>query len=446
MSTPANRQLLPRLGLVEATLVVMGGIIGSGIFINPSVVARHVHSGPLILGAWLVGGLVALVGAFIYAELAERMPRVGGQYAYLREAFHPAVGFLYGWALLVVINAGGTAAVAVTFGRYAVELTGSTLDERLVAVGTLVLLAGINCLGVKSGSLVQGGLMVLKIGVLVALIVLGIVLGSPSPPMRSVHADGPLAFGGAMVPVLFAYGGWQTANFIAAEVRDPRRNLPRALLAGVIGVVVLYLGANWVYLRGLGPEGLAATGTPASSLMRGLLGNRGATFIALGIAISTLGFLSHSLLTMPRVYFAMAADGVFFPAVARVSERTRAPVAAIVLQAVLGIAVALSGRYEQILGYVVSADWVFFGLSAASLFVLRRDAVGGPEIRFRVPGHPVTTGAFVAVSALVVLATAWAYPMNTLIGLGLVLAGLPVYALWTRRRARAMPSIGGTPP
>ena len=432
MSSWSPSRLVPRLGLVEATLVVMGGIVGSGIFINPSVVARHVHTGPLIIGAWLVGGAVALVGAFVYAELAERMPRVGGQYAYLREAFHPVVGFLYGWALLVVINAGGTAAVAVTFGRYAVELTSVPLDEKTVAVLTLALLAAINCLGVKSGSLVQGALMVLKIGVLLALIVLGLALHHPAPPEVAARTDGLLAFGGAMVPVLFAYGGWQAANFLAAEVREPRRNLPRALIAGVLGVVVLYLGANWVYLQGLGPEGLAATGTPASTLMRGLLGERGATFIALGIAISTLGFLSHSLLTMPRVYFAMATDGLFFRSVARVSERTRAPVVAIVLQAALGIAVALSGRYEQILGYVVSADWVFFALSAGSLFVLRSRAVrgGDPEIRFRVPGHPWSTGAFVAVAGLVVLSTAWAYPVNTLVGLGLVMAGLPVYALW----------------
>ena len=433
MTRATTPELLPRLGLLEATLVVMGGIIGSGIFINPSVVARHVHTAPLILGAWLAGGAVALVGAFVYAELAERMPRVGGQYAYLREAFHPAVGFLYGWALLLVINAGGIAAVAVTFGRYAIELTGLPLDERTVAVLTLLALAAVNCLGVKSGSLVQGTLMVLKIGVLLALIVAGLLLHRPPAPTAAAAPGGLLAFGGAMVPVLFAYGGWQAANFIAAEVREPRRNLPRALVAGVIGVVVLYLGANWVYLRGLGPAGLAATGTPASTLVRGILGPRGATFIALGIALSTLGFLSHSLLTMPRVYFAMAADGVFFASVARVSERTHAPVVAIVLQAALGIGVALSGRYEQILGYVVSADWVFFGLSAASLFVLRRRAVGGEQIRFPVPGHPFTTGAFVAVSALVVLSTAWAYPLNTLVGLGLVLAGLPAYVLWTRR-------------
>jgi len=435
--------LLPRLGVVEATLVVMGGIVGSGIFINPSVVARHVHAPALILGAWVAGGAVALVGSFVYAELAERMPRVGGQYAYLREAFHPAVGFLYGWALLLVINAGGTAAVAVTFGRYAVELTGAPFRETTVAIVTLLVLAAVNCLGVRSGSLVQGTLMVLKIGVLLAVILLGLLLGRSAAHGPPLAGDGPLAFGGAMVPVLFAYGGWQTASFLAAEIRDARRNLPRALVVGVVGVVLLYLGASWAYLRGLGAGGLAATGTPASTLLGGLLGPRGATFVALGIAVSTLGFLSHSLLTTPRVYFAMAADGVFLPSVARVSERTRAPVVAIVLQAALGIGVALSGRYEQILGYVVSADWVFFGLTAASLFVLRRRGVGPAEIRFRVPGHPLTTGAFVLVSALVVLSTARAYPLNTLVGLGLVLAGLPVYAVWTRRRSRAMPSTGG---
>lgn len=441
---PATPTLVARLGLLEATLVVMGGIVGSGIFINPSVVARHVHSAPLIVGAWLVGGAVALVGAFIYSELAERMPRVGGQYAYLREAFHPLVGFLYGWALLLVINAGGVAAVAVTFARYAVELSGAAIPEKALAVLTIALLAAINCLGVKSGSLVQSALMVLKIGVLLALIVLGWLFHRPAPPALSAPVDGWLAFGGAMVPVLFAYGGWQTANFLAAEVREPRRNLPRALVAGVVAVVLLYLGANWVYLQGLGPEGLAATGTPASTLLRRILGERGATFIALGIAISTLGFLSQSLLTMPRVYFAMAADGVFFPSVARISPRTRAPVVAIALQAMLSIGVALSGRYEQILGYVVSADWVFFGLSAASLFVLRRRAGESDpvEVRFRVPGHPLTTGGFVLVAALVVLATAWAYPLNTLIGLGLVLAGVPAYLLWTRRAVPATRTAG----
>jgi len=433
-----------RIGLFEATLVVMGGIVGSGIFVNPSVVAQHVHSAPLILGAWVVGGVVALVGAFIYAELSERMPAVGGQYAYLREAFHPLVAFLCGWALLLVINAGGVAAVAVTFARYALELTGAPIGETALAIVTIVGLAAINCLGVRSGSLVQGVLMVLKVGALAALIVLGWLFHRPPPSAMAAPPDGLLAFGGAMVPVLFAYGGWQTTCFIASEVRDPRRTMPRALVAGVVTVIVLYVGVSWVCLAGLGPAGLAATETPASALMRRTLGQRGATFIALGIAVSTLGFLSQSLLTMPRVYFAMAADGLFFRSVARVSRRTHAPVVAILVLAATSTAVALSGRYDQILGYVVFADWVFFGLSAASLFVLRRRRIGGDlsAIRFPVPGHPWTTGGFVLVSALVVLSTVRAYPTNTAIGLAVLLAGLPAYWLLTRRTSAALPTPG----
>jgi APA family basic amino acid/polyamine antiporter len=433
-----------RIGLFEATLLVMGGIVGSGIFVNPSVVAQHVHSAPLILGAWVVGGVVALVGAFIYAELSERMPAVGGQYAYLREAFHPLVAFLCGWAMLLVINAGGVAAVAVTFARYALELTGAPIGETALAIVTIVGLAAINCLGVRSGSLVQGVLMVLKVGALAALIVLGWLFHRPPPSAVAAPPDGLLAFGGAMVPVLFAYGGWQTTCFIASEVRDPRRTMPRALVAGVVTVIVLYVGVSWVCLAGLGPAGLAATETPASALMRRTLGQRGATFIALGIAISTLGFLSQSLLTMPRVYFAMAVDGLFFRSVARVSRRTHAPVVAILVLAATSTAVALSGRYDQILGYVVFADWVFFGLSAASLFVLRRRRIGGDlsDIRFPVPGHPWTTGGFVLVSALVVLSTVRAYPTNTAIGLAVLLAGLPAYWLLTRRTSAAVPTSG----
>jgi len=433
-----------RIGLFEATLVVMGGIVGSGIFVNPSVVAQHVHSAPLILGAWVVGGVVALVGAFIYAELSERMRAVGCQYAYLREAFHPLVAFLCGWALLLVINAGGVAAVAVTFARYALELTGAPIGETALAIVTIVGLAAINCLGVRSGSLVQGVLMVLKVGALAALIVLGWLFHRPPPSAMAAPPDGLLAFGGAMVPVLFAYGGWQTTCFIASEVRDPRRTMPRALVAGVVTVIVLYVGVSWVCLAGLGPAGLAATETPASALMRRTLGQRGATFIALGIAISTLGFLSQSLLTMPRVYFAMATDGLFFRSVARVSRRTHAPVVAILVLAATSTAVALSGRYDQILGYVVFADWVFFGLSAASLFVLRRRRIGGDlsAIRFPVPGHPWTTGGFVLVSALVVLSTVRAYPTNTAIGLAVLLAGLPAYWLLTRRTSAALPTPG----
>lgn len=427
------------VGLFDATMLVMGGIVGSGIFINPYVVAQQVHTAWLILGAWAVGGVIALLGGFIYAELAALEPAVGGQYAYLRDAFHPAVGFLYGWVLLLVIQTGGMAAVTVTFARYFLELTGWAVSERVVAVITLALLTVINCLGVKLGSRVQSGLMVLKIGAIALLVAAGALL------IRSPHAlssrapggvsDGLTSFGAAMVPVLFAFGGWQTANFVAGEVREPRKNLARALLLGVAGVIVLYLAVNWVCVRALGPEGLAATHVPATTVMRLAMAQRGATIVTFGIAVSTLGFLSQSILTAPRVYFAMAEDGLFFRAVARVSARTHVPVLAIVLQSVWTIVVAMTGRYEQILNYVVAMDFVFFGLTATTLFVFRRRYAESRDRRgFRVPGHPVTTIVFIAASWLVVANTIYKYPANSLLGFAILLLGLPVYWWWSRRR------------
>src|SRR5437868_1341870 len=407
-STAANFGLARRLGLFDATMIVMGGIIGSGIFVNPSVVARQVHTPFLILGAWLAGGAVALAGAFVYAELAARRPEVGGQYAYLRDAYHPSVAFLYGWALLLVIQTGGMAAVAVTFARYFAEITRTQLPDWAVAAVTLALLTLVNCLGVRAGSNVQSLLMVLKILAIAALILCGVFfVAQPralSGPLldRPASADLLVGFGAAMTPVMFAYGGWQTASFVAGEMREPRRDLPRGLLIGVCGVILLYALVNFACLRALGPEGLAETTTPASAVMRLALGPRGAALIAVGIAISTLGFLSQSMLTAPRVYFAMAEDGVFFRAVARLGSRTRAPVGAIALQGALAAVIAMSGRYEQILNYVVSVDFIWFGLTAASLFVFRRyararfkdagesSADGDSRVGFKVPGHPLT--------------------------------------------------------
>jgi APA family basic amino acid/polyamine antiporter len=446
----ARPQLARQLGLFHATMIVMGGIIGAGIFINPSVVARQVHSPGLILGVWVLGGMIALAGAFIYAELADRLPLVGGDYAYLREAFHPVMAFLNGWALLLVMQTGGMAAVAVTFARYFVVLTGGPPSaDRFVAVAALALLTGVNCLGVQAGSAVQSALMVTKIMCIAGLVLCGWLLVAAPPGSAVTLLDPPVSFdlltaiGAAMVPVLFAYGGWQTANFIAGEVREPRRNLPRGLLIGVCGVIVLYLAVNFVCVRALGPEALAKTLTPASGVMRLALGQLGETSIAFGIAISTLGFLSQNILTAPRVYFAMAEDGLFFRSVARVNPQTRVPVAAIVLQGTLASVVALSGRYEQILNYVTAVDWIFFGLGAACLFVLRhREARGslppGAEpVRYPVPGHPVTTALFMLACALIVVNTLYKFPVNTSIGLGILLSGVPVYYLWQGVERRA---------
>jgi APA family basic amino acid/polyamine antiporter len=421
-------------------MIVMGGIVGAGIFINPYVVAQQVHTPLLILGAWVLGGIIAILGAFVYAELAARRPAVGGQYAYLREAFHPVVGFLYGWVLLLVIQTGGMAAVTVTFARYLLELTGWHLSERLIVVVTLVVLTIINCLGVKLGSRMQSVLMLLKIAAIAGLIGAGLFLVGSPQPMLHPALDRPPSFdlltavGAAMVPVLFAFGGWQTTNFIAEEIKDPRRNLSRALVLGVAGVVVLYVGVNFVCVRTLGPQGLAETRVPATAVMRVAMGDGGARLIALGIAVSTLGFLSQSVLTAPRVYFAMARDGLFFRSVAKLTKHTHVPALAIVLQSVWTTVVALSGRYDQILNYVVSMDFLFFGLTGASLFILRsRDTQSSENAGYRAPGHPFTTGLFVLASWLVVINTIYKYPKNSLLGMSILVLGLPVYAFWAAK-------------
>ena len=420
-------------------MIVMGGIVGAGIFMNPAVVAQEVGTAGAAIGAWIVGGAFALVGAFIYAELAARRPAVGGQYAYIREAFHPLAAFLYAWTLLLVSQSGGMAAVAMTFARYFRDLTSIAATDGAIAVTAIGLLTVVNCLGVRAGSNLQSVFMVLKIGAIAMLVVLGFqAVPHASAVAGAAGTTGLAAFGAALVPVLFAYGGWQTSSFVAGELRTPERDLPRGLIIGVSGVVLLYVLVNIVCIRVLGMDGLARTTTPASDVMRAALGDRGAMLIAAGIAVSTIGFLSQNLLTGPRVYFAMARDGTFFKSVATVHPRTRVPIVAIVLQGVLASLLALSGSYERMLGFVVAIDWLFFGLTALALVVLRRrDTAAGRDASFRVPGHPVTTLAFVAGAWLVVANTVYRLPANALAGLGLLAVGVPVYYLWQRRAGPA---------
>jgi len=427
-----------QLGVFDATMLVMGGIVGSGIFMNPSVVARQVHTPFLILGVWVAGGVLALLGAFIWAELATRLPGAGGQYLYLRKAYHPAVAFVYGWVLLLVTQTGGMAAVAVTFARYYREISGATWSDSAIAAAVLLSLTAINCLGARAGSNVQSALMLLKMGAIAAMVGAGIALGGgtihPLPLLDRPVSLGLLeAIGAASIPVAFAYGGWQTATFVAGEMRNPGRDLSRGLVVGVTGVVVLYLAVNVVCLKVLGPEGLAATGTPATAVMRAAMGDRGAWWIAVGIAISTLGFLSQGMLTAPRVYNAMARDGLFFQSVGRLSPRTGAPVTAIVLQGIAATAIAFSGRYEQILNYEVSVDFISFSLTAGALFLFRRQERGGGRI-YRAPGHPYTTALFVAASVGIVASTVITDPLNSARGWGIMLTGVPVYWYWSRRR------------
>jgi basic amino acid/polyamine antiporter, APA family len=427
-----------QLGLFDATMIVMGGIVGAGIFANPSEVAHRVHTPFLIIGVWALGGLLAMCGAFIWAELATRLPgAAGGQYVYLREAYHPLISFLYGWALLLVIQTGAMAAVAVIFASYSRALVGVDWNDNAAAAVVLLIFTGINCLGARAGSNVQSALMLLKIAAILALVIFGFAArGSPhgSESLLGERVSFGLlkSIGAAMVPIAFAYGGWQTATFVAAEMRDARRDLSRGLLIGVAGVVALYLAVNVACLRVLGPAGLDATTTPASDVMRIALGKRGVQWIAAGIAISTLGILSQCILTAPRVYYAMAHDGLFFKSVGKLFGKSGAPMVAIVLQGLAATVIACSGTYGEILNFVVTVDFTFFGMTAASLFILRRRQVGSDAAVYRTPGHPFTTAIFVLSCAGIVVSAVIASPRNSIIALCIMLAGLPVYYFWRR--------------
>jgi APA family basic amino acid/polyamine antiporter len=435
------------LGPFDATMVVIGGIVGSGIFINPYIVAQRLDSTMLVLAAWAAGGAIALAGAFAYAELGALFPRAGGQYVYLRDGYHPLAGFLYGWALLALIESGAIAAVAITFATYALRLVGRPdVAPVPIAVAAVILLSFINYFGVKPGSRVLNVLVVLKVAALAVLIGAGLFApaheGWWTTARASSAAGGTtlVAFGAALVPILFAYGGWQNANYVAEEIENPRRNLPLALLAGTFLVVVIYVAVNAVYIRALGLEGLAATTTPASTAAAIMFGGPGDTFVTAAIAISTFGFLDLGILAPTRVYYAMAADGVFIPALARLHPNYGTPWVAIAVQSTWTCVLALTGRYEQLLNYVVFADWIFFGLTVGTVLVFRRrlPLAHRSAGTFRAPGYPLVPAAFVIVSASVVLSVVWADPGSAARGALILAAGIPVY-YWFSRTQSAVP-------
>jgi APA family basic amino acid/polyamine antiporter len=432
------------LGPFDATMVVIGGIIGSGIFINPYIVAERLDSAALVLGAWAAGGAIALVGALAYAELGAVAPRAGGQYVYLRDAYHPLAGFLYGWALLAVIETGAIAAVAITFATYALRLAGRPEAAPVpLAIAALIVLSAINYVGVKPGSRVLNVLVVLKVAALAILIVFGaFAAGHPgwwtaARPSSQGTAGTIVAFGAALVPILFAYGGWQNANYVAEEIENPRRNLPISIVAGTVAVIAIYSLVNVVYLRALGVEGLAATTTPAADAARRLFGAAGDQFVTAAIAVSTFGFLDLAILAPTRVYYAMAADGLFFPALARLHPRYGTPGTAIVLQTVWSCVLALSGTYGQLLNYVVFADWIFFGLTVMTVLVFRRTLPTHerPPDTFRMPAYPVLPILFALTAACVVSSVIWSDPRSASRGALLLAAGIPVF-YWFRSSAQ----------
>jgi APA family basic amino acid/polyamine antiporter len=433
--------LLRRLGVVDLALITVGAVIGSGIFKVPAVVAARAHAPELILGCWVGGGIIAMIGAFVFAELAARRPLGGGQYAYLREAYHPAVAFTFGWTLMLASDVGGAAASAVLFGTYFEPLTGWHVSPSLVAVAALAAITALNMLGVRQGTTWQNILVVLKVTAIGALVVAGFVAhptgGSAAALPGFASTTGLLgAIGVAMLPILFAYNGFQGASYVSGETIEPERTIPRGLIAGVAGIIAIYLLVNVGALRVMGATGLAASTTPATDVMQAAFGAFGVRLIAIAIALSTLGFMSTRLLVAPRIYFQMAEDGYFFKQIAWIHPRTHVPIFAIALEGFFAIALALMGTYAQIVNWVTAPEWLFVALAAGAIFIFRSRDKDTPPPLSRVPGHPWTTGVLIAVLLSIFIAELCIYPRDTLFGAIVIAAGLVFFFTWRRFQNR----------
>ncbi len=431
---PLSREL----GVFSCTLMVVGGIIGSGIFFTPAEVARALPGGGWILAVWAIGGVVALAGALAYAELGAMMPNAGGAYVYIREAFGPLAAFLCGWMTLLSISTGALAAVAMGFAGYVERYVNlAPVGGRIgMAALTIVVLGGTNYLGLKPGAVVQNILTVAKIVALGALIVLGVVLwnavGLPPavadvPPPRASLTAG---FAAAFVAVLFTIGGWQQLNMVAGEIRQPERTIPRALTLGIAIVIAIYLGANAVYVHVLGRDGLAASAAVAADTAVRLVGPLGGTLITAGAMLSILGFVNVVLLGNSRIPFAMARDGQFLAAAGRVHPRFGTPHVAIGIMVAWSLVLLFGTRGEigSLLSGVVFADWIFFGLGGASVFVLRTrrpDAVRP----YRSLGYPVLPALFVTAAAVGVVSAWIAAPSTSAFGTGLLVLGVGAYQM-----------------
>jgi APA family basic amino acid/polyamine antiporter len=420
-----------RLTLFDLVLIGTGGAIGSGIFRAPSEVAAAVPSPAGVLAAWALGGAVTLAGALTFAELGAAMPRAGGQYVWLSEAYGALVGFLHGWAYFAVVATGAIAALAIMFAEYVGYFVplGHT-ETTLVAVAALGALAIVNVVGVRAAAAVGDALTVAKLAALAFLVAAAVWKGAAMP--SSPPSTGPGAgMGAAMIGVLWSYGGWQHASFAASEAKDAHRDVPRAMVLASGLVTLVYVLANVAYLRLLPFASIATSPHVASDAAQAAVGRAGGAIIAAAIATSVLGTAGIFMLTTPRVYWAMAERGVFFRWIAEIHPRWRTPVRAVLLQAAWAAVLVLAwGAFADLVSYVLFVDWIFFGLTGAAVFVLRRRA--GVPAAYRVPGYPLVPLAFVATSAWFVVSTLWGHPAQAIAGAALLVVGVAVYRVWKR--------------
>ncbi|HEX9893108.1 MAG TPA: amino acid permease [Gemmatimonadales bacterium] len=437
-------ELKRTLNAFDVSVIVVGAIIGSGIFLVPGTVLRHVDgSVGVALGVWVVGGVLSLLGALTYGELACMNPRSGGLYLYIRDAFGPMAAFAYGWTLFIVIGTGTVAALAVAASTYFDQLVPvGTVGRNLIAVGMVAGLCAINVIGTRQSTRVLAAGTALKVGALLFLIVALPLAGEGFSEVQSFWPDRwtpgvVIAAGTAMVSALWAYEAWQYATFIAGEVLEPQRNFPRGILMGTVVVVFIYVLAAVAYVAGLGPAALAASAAPAADAMTQNFGARAGRLIAIPILVSIVSGAQAVILTNARVFYAMGKDGVFFRRMGEVHPRFGTPAFAIVAMCTWAAVLALSGTFNTLLTYVIFVGWIFYGLGGMALFVFRRTQPDAPR-PFRVPGYPVAPLLFVVSAVWIVLNTVMTDPRKGLIGIGGALLSIPIYFLWRKPKRHVL--------
>jgi APA family basic amino acid/polyamine antiporter len=433
---------LPRvLGVWDVISIIVGGVIGSGIFIVPATVAANVGSPLLIMSVWIFGGLLCFFGALAFGELAAMFPQAGGMYIYLREAYGSLLSFLFGWTLFLVIDSGAIATLAVAFSsKYLPHFLPhlSFIATKLIAIGLIIFLAIVNYVGVRWGALLQNILTLIKFGAIVAICAIVFTLAKGNvvnwvKPAPTFSSDIIGKFGLALVATLWAYKGWESSTFSSGEVKNPQRNLPLGLLAGTLVVIGIYLLANLAYLYAFPSEQMARSNRIAADVMNFAVGAWGASLISLIILFSITGAANQNLLCSPRVYFAMARDGLFFRKVAAVHPRFLTPHVSIIIMAIWSSILSLSGTFEQLFTYVVFGQWLFFGLTVAAVIVLRHKKPNLPR-PYKTWGYPITPVFFILASLYISINTLVKEFWNSFAGLAIISLGIPAYFFWHARR------------
>ena len=426
------------LSLLDATMINVGGIIGSGIFMVPATVAFFTGSTSLFFLVWILGGIVSLFGALSVAELGAAMPRAGGQYVYLNEAYGPIWGYLYGWSAVAVINTASIAAVGVAFSEYlGFFFPISDASIKGIAVGTIVLLTIINIIDVKSGARFQNLFTLSKLGAIFGIILLGLVMeGGTNQNLSPIFSDKPFIgligpLGLAMVSVLWTFDGWIFITYVAGEVKNPGRNIPLSLIFCMLIVVSVYLLLNYVLLFILGFTGMNGSELVVSDAASVFLGNKGAAVVTLIILISLIGANNGFVLSSARINYAMARDKLFFNQAAQIHSRFKSPANALIIQCVWACLLTFTGTFNQLITYIIFTSWIFYGMSAGAVIILRKKK---PDMDrpYKTPAYPWIPIIFIFFAIFLTINTIMEAPRDATIGAGIILAGLPLYYYWKK--------------